>query len=118
MANVSASSGASGLGCILEWSLLFDDAANTVTINATHKRTDGALAPDPQQAQITTTLDTNQTVTVDLLTATIQPGGQLFDGDPASMLNSGPRTRTNVKLKVSADRAAVLTFSTQYQPPA
>jgi hypothetical protein len=116
MANFTASSGAGGGGCLLEWSLSFDDAANTVTISATHAHFDGSQAPAPQQADVTFQLSTGQSISINLLTARLSTG-QLFDGNAATMLNSGPRTRTNVKLSVTADRAKLITHSTQYLPP-
>lgn len=117
MANFSASSGASSRGFSLDWALAFDDTANTVTITATHTRTDGSAAPDPQVAKVTVTLNTSVAVTVDLLTGLLN-NGQAFDGTATKMINSGPRTRTGVKLKISADRAALITHSTEYLPPA
>jgi hypothetical protein len=115
--NFSASSGASGLGFTLEWSLDFDDAANTITINATHVRnSDGAPAPAPQQAELTFRLSNNQSIGVNLITGRLT-NGQLFDGTNATMINSGPRTRSGVTLSVSADRASLITNSTSYVPP-
>lgn len=117
MADFFASSGAGGGGCLLEWDLHFNDAADTVTITATHKHFDGSPAPDPQQAQITVTLNTSVSVSVNLLTGRLSTG-QAFDGTATAIINSGPRTRTGVRLKVSADRAALITHSTEYLPPA
>lgn len=117
MANFSASSGASGFGCSLEWTLVFDDAANTVTVNATHRKlSDGTAAPAPQQAQITFTLNSGASISLNLITARLSTN-QLFDGNSATMLNAGNRTRTNVRLRISADRAALITHSTEYLPP-
>lgn len=117
MANFSASSGASGLGCALDWDLAFDDAANTVTVNATHAHVDGSPASDPQQAQLTFTLNNGQSIGLNLLTGRLS-NNQAFDGTATAIINSGPRTRTNVRLQISADRAAIITHSTQYIPPA
>lgn len=123
MANFSASSGASGWSpslngpCTLEWSLVFDDAANTVTVNATHVKNDGQPAPVPQQAQITLQLNGGQSISLNLITARLSTG-QLFDGNAATMLNGGSRTRSGVTLSVSANRAKLITHSTEYQPPA
>lgn len=117
MADIFASSAAGGNGCRLDWTLDFDDVANTVTINATHKRFDGSAAPDPQQAQITFTLNSNVSISLNLLTGLLSQGGA-FDGTAGNMLNTGNRTRTNVRLSVSANRARTITHSTQYLPPA
>lgn len=117
MADFFASSGAGGNGCLLEWALRFDDSANTVTVNATHAHFDGSAAPDPQQAQITLTLNSSVSIGLNLLTGRLT-NGQPFDGAATKIINSGDRTRTNVRLKISADRAALITHSTEYLPPA
>lgn len=117
MADISASSAAGGNGCRLDWTLHFDDAADTVTIEATHTRFDGSVAPDPQQAAITIQVNSGQAVTVDLLTGLLSTGGA-FDGTASKIINSGPRTRTNVRLTVSTKRAKAINFSTTYTPPA
>jgi hypothetical protein len=117
MADIHVSSAAGGNGCRLDWTLDFNDVANTVTINATHRHFDGSAAPDPQQAQITLTLGNNQTISVNLLTGLLG-NGQAFDGTATKIINSGDRTRTGVTLKVTADRAALIVFSTEYIPPA
>lgn len=117
MADFVAASAAGGNGCRLDWSLHFDDVANTVTVNATHKRFDGSAAPDPQQAQLTLQLNTSQAIVLNLLTGQLTPGGS-FDGTQGNMLNTGDRVRTGVRLTVSPNRAAAITHSTQYQPPA
>ena len=118
MAEIQASGGAGAAGCKFLWDLLFDDAANTVTITAVHTRFDGSVAPDPQQAEITVILNTSVSITVDCLTGTLSTGGNFSQASPGPMLNAGPKTRTGVRLRVSADRAAALSFSTQYIPPA
>lgn len=117
MADFGASSGAMTPGFNFEWSLLFNDTADTVTVTAVHTRRDGSAAPAPQAAGITLQINSGQAISLDLLTGQLTPGG-LFDGTAGNMLNTGPRTRTNVRLRVSADRAAMMTHSTQYQPPA
>lgn len=117
MASFSASSAAGGNGCRLDWSLVFDDVANTLALNATHTHFDGSPAPDPQQAEITFQLNTGQLITVDLLTGMMSQGGA-FDGTASKIVNSGQRVRTNVRLRLSTDRAKLITFSTQYMPPA
>jgi hypothetical protein len=118
MADILAESGAGARGFRLYWTLHFDDAANTVTVNATHTRmSDGSAAPAPQQAEITFRLNTQQSITLNLLTGILTVGGA-FDGTPGNMLNTGARTRTNVRLSVTPDRAQVITHSTQYLPPA
>lgn len=118
MADISASAGAGAAGCKFLWDLHFDDAANTVAITAVHTHFDGSPAPDPQQAKITVILNTSVSITVDCLAGTLSTGGNFSQASPGPMLNAGAKTRTGVKLKVSADRAAALTFSTQYTPPA
>lgn len=117
MADFFASSGAGGNGCLLEWTLHFDDAADTVTVNATHAHFNGSPAPDPQQAQITLTLNSSVSIGLNLLTGRLT-NGQAFDGTATKIINSGDRTRTGVRLKVSADRARLITHSTEYLPPA
>lgn len=118
MADIIASGGAGGNGHKLEWSLDFDDSANTVTINAVHTHFDGTpQSADPQQAQITVTLNSSVDVAVDLLTGRLDGGGAFVQGSPGTMINTGPKTRTNVRLKVSANRARQISFSTQYLPP-
>lgn len=117
MAIFSASAGAYGNHCKLIWSLDFDDVANTVAITATHTHFDDTPAPDPQQAALTFTLNTSQSISLDLLTGLLSAGGA-FDGTASKIINSGARIRTNVRLKVSADRAKLITFSTAYLPPA
>jgi hypothetical protein len=117
MADFFANSAAGGNGCRLDWTLNFNDAANTVTVDATHKRFDGTAAPDPVQAQITFTLSNNQSIGLNLLTGRLT-NNQAFDGTASKIINSGPRTRTGVTLKISADRAQIITFSTEYIPPA
>lgn len=140
MANITGHGGAGAQNCKILWDLLFDDAANTVTITATHTHFDGTPAPNPQRAWITTKLNTSVDITVDTVTglfgnpsgpldpsgnvdlmnpATILTGTQNFSqAAPGIMINAGPKTRTGVKLKVSADRAAAFSFTTTYIPPA
>lgn len=118
MADIIASGGAGARGTKFLWDLDFDDVANTVTITATHTRFDGSATPDPQQAEITLILNTSVNVTVDCLAGTLSTGGAFSQATPGPMLNQGPRTRTNVKLKVSADRAQAISFTTQYLPAA
>lgn len=117
MADFGASSGADAPGYHFEWLLLFDDTADTVTVTAVHTRRDGSPAPAPQQAGLTLQINSGQAISLNLLTGQLTPGG-LFDGTAGNMLNTGPRTRTNVRLRVSANRAAMIDHSTQYQPPA
>lgn len=122
-ATVHAEGGAGGAGHKLLWSLDFDDVADTVTITATHDQFSGAPQVNPpQQAQIVLDPPTGPTVRVNLLTAQVfnNTNGNLlalFDGDTSSMVNDGPRTRTNFRLRVSQDRAAAIAFSTLYTPP-
>jgi hypothetical protein len=115
VANFSASSGAFSRGYSLDWTLVFDDVANTVTIDATYTQPPDGTIPVPGTAAITFTLNTSVSIRLDLVTARLSTG-QLFDGNSATMLNSGPRTRTGVRLKVSADRAAAITHSTEFVP--
>lgn len=118
MADILASGSAGGRGCRLDWTLDFDDAANTVTVEATHRLFDQVtIAPAPQQAEITFRLNTQQSITLNLLTGMLSAGGA-FDGTASSFLNTGPRVRTNVRLSVTPDRAQLITHSTQYTPPA
>jgi len=117
MANVFASAGAGGNNCRLDWSLNFDDAANTITIDATHTHFDGSPAPDPLQALIVVQLSNNAEVSVNLLTGALSSGGQFSQTSPGVMINTGPKTRTGVRMKVSADRAGAMVFSTLYTPP-
>lgn len=116
MADIFAQSAAGGNGFRLDWTLDFDDVANTVTVDATHTRSNGSVAPDPPQAQITLQLNGGQGIGLDLLTGRLS-NGVAFDGTATKIINSGPRTRTSVRLSVSNDRAKLITFSTQYQPP-
>lgn len=132
MADVFAQAGAGGNNCKVLWNLDFDDVANTVTIDSTHTHFDGSPCPDPRKAWITVLLNTSVNITVDLLTGEVgTPNGPLDDpntiltgrqpfvqGSPGKMINAGPKTRTGVRLKISADRAALISFSTQYLPPA
>jgi hypothetical protein len=120
---LTASGGSGAGGHKLLWTLQFDDAANTVTIDATHTKFDGSTAiGDPLVAGITLTLNNGQKIRVDLLTGELFDAQDdslgLFDGTPGTMLNTGPRTRTGVRLQVSAGRGRVLTFNTSYVPPA
>jgi hypothetical protein len=116
MANFSASAGAYGGGCKLLWSLEFDDAADTVTVTATHARFDDSPAPVPQQAQITFTLNGGVSIGLNLLTGRLT-NNQPFDGTATAIINSGLRVRTGVRLQISAGRAALITHSTTYLPP-
>lgn len=118
MANFSASSGVDSQGYHLEWTLAFDDAADTVTVDAIYTRSNGQAAPAPQKAEITVTLNTSVAITLNLLTGRLDNGAAFVQGSPGNMLNAGPKTRTGVRLKVSADRAALITFSTDLLPPA
>lgn len=115
MANFSASSGAFSRGFSLDWTLVFDDAADTVTIDATYSQPPGAGVPVPAVARMTITLNSSVAITLDFNTARIV-SGPLFDGNAATMLNAGPRVRTGVRLKISADRAALITHSTEFLP--
>lgn len=118
MANINGSGGAGAANCKFLWDLVFDDAANTVTITAIHRHFDNTPAPDPQQAEITVILNTSVAITVNCLTGTLSTGGNFSQSSPGPMLNTGAKTRTGVRLRVSADRAAAISFSTQYTPPA
>lgn len=118
MADIIASGGAGANGCKFLWDLDFDDSANTVTITAVHTHFDDSPAPDPQQAEITVILNSSVSVTVDCLTGRLSTGGNFSQANPGPMLNSGARTRTNVRLRVSQDRAAAISFTTQYTAPA
>lgn len=110
---INASGGSGAGGHKLLWSLEFDTVANSITIDATHTRFDGSTAAgDPQAATITVERNNGQSMTLNLLT-----DGTVFDGGPANMLNTGPRTRSNVTLRVGQGRGQVLTFSTTYSPP-
>lgn len=121
---VNAEGGAGAGGHRLTWTLAFDDVADTITINATHAQFSGAeqLAA-PQEAQIVLELSNGQSIRLNLLTGVLFNNNNgnslgLFDGVAGNMLNTGDRTRTNVRLRVAAGRGRVLTFSTLYQPPA
>ena len=116
MADIFASSGASSGGYTLEWSLVFDDAADTVTIDATYTGPNGP--PQPQVAALTVTLNTSASIGVDFLTGLLSTGGSFVQGSPGNMLNAGAKTRTNVRLQISPDRAAGITHSTEFLPPA
>lgn len=120
MADFHASNGTDSQGFHLQWALVFDDSANTVTITADHTRSNGSAAPNPQVARVTFVLNSSVDITLDLLTGRLlnaQGGqGQAFDGTATAIINSGPRTRTNVRLRISADRAALITHSTEYLP--
>lgn len=118
MANIFVSAGASAIRGRLAWDLTFDDVANTVTINAVHTRPNGSPAPDPLVAIITVTLEGGASVSVDLLTGLLNGGAPFVQGSPGKMINAGPKTRTSVRLTVSADRAASISFATEYQQPA
>jgi hypothetical protein len=128
MADIAAESTVRGTSpsqglCKLPWSFHFDDVANTVTITATHSKNDDSPVPDPQNAQLTIVLNTSVDATVDLLTGklTAPPAlaGQDFSqASPGEVLNAGPKTRTGVRLKVSANRAAAVEFRFAYTPPA
>jgi hypothetical protein len=128
MADISASATVRGTSpsqglCKLPWNFHFDDAANTVTITATHTKNDDTAATDPQNAQLTIVLNTSLDATVDLLTGKLTAPPALAGEDfsqtsPGEILNAGSKTRTGVKLKVSANRAAAVQFSFAYTPPA
>lgn len=115
---VNAEGGAGAGGHRLTWALAFDDVADTVTIDATHARFSGAeQAGPPQVAQINLILPNGNAISVNLITARLGTG-QLFDGNAATMINSGPRTRTNVRLRLSPRRSRLIEFTTDYSPPA
>jgi len=117
MANFSASSGAMSLGYSLDWTLAFDDAADTVVIEALYTQPPNGVIPVPWRARLTIILNTSVDATVDLITGLLVPSGVPFVQDsPGNMLNAGPKTRTGVKLKVSADRAAAISHSTEFFP--
>jgi len=118
MADIIASAGASSNDHKLRWDLHFDDVADTVTITANHTHLDDSPDENPQQAEITVILNNSVEITVDLLTGLLSTGGNFSQTSPGIMLNVGSRTRTGVKLKVSADRAGIISFTTQYLPPA
>lgn len=117
MADILASGGAGGNNCKVLWDLDYDDAANTVTIAATHTHFDDSPAPDPQQAQITVQLNSGQAISVDLLTGLLSTGGPFSQTSPGPIINAGPKTRTSVRLRISAGRAQLITISTEYLPP-
>lgn len=118
MADVFAQGAAGGRNCRLDWSVDFDDSADTVTINATHTHFDGSAAPNPPVATLIVTLNSSVDIAVDLLTGDLTPGGQFSQASPGVIVNAGAKVRTGVRLKVSADRAAAMFFTTQYTPPA
>jgi phage baseplate assembly protein gpV len=117
MSNVHAQGTVGANGCMMPWSVDFDDAANTVTVNTTHTRFDGSPCSDPSEASITVTLNTSVNITVDCLTGKLSSGGDFSQTSPGELLNAGPKVRTGVRLRVSPDRAAVLAFTVRYTPP-
>lgn len=114
MAQIGYGAEVSGHGHKLVWNAVLDDVAHTITLDAVHTLFDGVSPPlgDPQKAQITLILNSGQPFVIDLLT----DGGQ-FDGGAAMIINSGPRVRQNVRLKVSSDRAQLISHSTDYLAP-
>jgi hypothetical protein len=98
--------------CRLDWQFDFDDVARTLTANATHTHFDGTPAPDPQVAGITVELATGQARTFDFLTIAAPSDGQ------PGIINKGTQVFANVNLKIGAGRGQVLTFTTNYLPPA
>jgi hypothetical protein len=119
---VHAEGGAGANGKIVLWTLDYDDVADTVTIDARYVffGTDTPVGSDPTQAVLVLEPPAGQNVNVDLLTGHITRGSTdlgLFDptGNP-KLLDSGPRTRTNQKLKVNVGRGRDISFSMLYAP--
>jgi hypothetical protein len=101
----------------------FDDVANTIVITASFSKNDDTPCPDPQFALLTIVLNTSVNATIDLLTGKITAPAQLAGQDfsqasPGEILNGGSKTRTGVTLRVSANRAAALSFGLDWKPPA
>jgi len=110
---VGFAGGASAGGHELIWEAQHDDVARTVVLTATHTQIGGLPQLGlPLRADIFVELNNGQPREFDLLT-TVAPS----DGQPG-LINKGPQTFTNVNLKVAQDRGRVISFTTEYVPPA
>jgi hypothetical protein len=109
---VHAQGAAGANNCRLDWQLDFDDVARTLTVTATHTHFDGSPAPAPQVAGITLELATGQARSFDFLTVPAPSDGQ------PGVLNKGVQVFTNISLKIGAGRGQVLSYTTNYLPPA
>jgi len=110
---VHAEGGAGARNHMLLWTLDYDTVTRAVTLDVTHTKFDGSAAiGDPQQADIILIRPNGQEQDFNLLTL-VNP----VDGQP-NVLNDGPLT-FNVPggLRVSANRASLIEFRTEYVPP-
>lgn len=116
MADISAEARVPARGCALDWSLHFDDVADTITVRADYTLVvNGQPAPTPLEASLTFRLNTQQAITLDLLTGRLSTGA-LFDGTAGNMLNTGDRVRTGVRLSITPDRAQAISYSATLTP--
>jgi hypothetical protein len=111
-ATVTASGGAGGNNHKLLWELSYDTVTNDLTIDVTHTKFDGS-APigDPQVANLVLVRPNGQERSFNLLTVVASS-----DGLPG-IINKGPQTYENIATRVSANRASLIEFRTEYTPP-
>lgn len=109
---VHADSAAGGHGHVLRWSLDYDTVTDDLTVNVTHTKFDGSAAIGaPQEADLVLVRPNGTERTFNLMTVA---GGQ----NPApGVINEGVQVFPNIATRVSANRANLIEFRTEYTPP-
>lgn len=109
---VHAEAGAGARGHMLLWALDYDTVTDDLSISVTHTKFDGSPAIGaPQQANLVLVRPNGQERVFNLLTV---PGGQ----NPApGIINEGVQVFPNIATRVSANRAQLIEFRTEYTPP-
>jgi hypothetical protein len=111
-ATVRAEGGAGSRGHMLMWQLDYDTATDDLSINVTHTKFDGsAPVGAPQEANLVLVRPNGQERVINLMTI---PGGQ---NAAPGVINEGVQVFPNVATRVSANRANLIDFRTEYTPP-
>lgn len=109
---VHAEAGAGGHGHQLLWQLDYNTVTDDLVINVTHTKFDGSPAIGaPQQANLVLVRPNGTERAFNLLTVVASSDGQ------PGIINKGPQTYPNIATRVSATRANLIEFRTEYTPP-
>jgi hypothetical protein len=109
---VHAESASGGHGHVLRWALDYDTVTDDLSINVTHTKFDGSPAIGaPQQADLVLVRPNGTERTFNLMTV---PGGQNL---APGVINEGVQVFPSIATRVSASRASLIEFRTDYIPP-
>lgn len=109
---VHAEGGAGASGHKLLWALDYDTVTDQLQVAVTHTKFNGSAAiGQPQVANLVLVRPNGQERTFNLLTVVASTDGQ------PGILNKGLQTYQNIATRISANRAALIEFRTEYTPP-